>query len=102
MITVYIILGLAVVCAVTGFILSTQIKRAGKAEAEAARLHDAFWQVTRKAEALQAAQKQTTQITEEANAERRKLNTAADRDLASRANALFGVRDRQSGNNGGN
>jgi Tfp pilus assembly protein PilO len=102
MITVYIILGLAAVSAVTGFILSLQINRAKRAEAEAARLNDAFRQVARKAEALQAAQKQTTQIMEEANAERRELNAAADSDLASRANALFGVRDRQGGNNGGN
>ena len=102
MITVYIILALAAVCAVMGFILSLQIKRAKKAEAEAGRLHDAFWQAARKAEALQAAQKRTTQIMEEANAERRKLNAAADSDLVSRANALFGVRDRKSGDNGGN
>jgi Tfp pilus assembly protein PilO len=101
-ITVYIILALVAVCAVTGFILSLQIKRAKKAEAEAGRLHDAFWQAARKAEDLQAAQKQTTQIMEEANAERQKLNTTADSDLVSRANALFGVRDRQGGNNGGN
>ncbi|MDR1574906.1 MAG: hypothetical protein LBS37_02765 [Treponema sp.] len=102
MITVYIILGLAGVCAATGFILSLQIKRARRAEAEAKALHDAFWQVARKAEALQAAQKQTTQIMEEANAERQKLNTTADSDLVSRANSLFGVRDRQGGNSGGN
>jgi uncharacterized membrane protein len=102
MIPVYIILGLASACAVTGFILSAQIKRAKRAEAEAARLHDAFWQAARKAEALQSAQKQTTRITEEANAERQELNDTADGDLVARANALFGVRDKQSGNNGGN
>jgi hypothetical protein len=102
MIPVYIILGLASACAVTGFILSVQIKRAKKAEAEAARLHDAFWQVARKAEALRSAQKQTTRITEEANAERQKLNTAADGDLVARANALFGMRDRQGGHRSGN
>jgi Tfp pilus assembly protein PilO len=102
MITVYIILGLAAVCAVTGLILSTQIKRARRAEAEAARLNDAFGQAARKAEALQTAQKQTAQITEEANAERQKLNAAADSALVSRANALFGMRDRQGGNSGGN
>jgi Tfp pilus assembly protein PilO len=99
---VYIILGLVAVCAVMGFILSLQIKRAKKAEAEAARLHDAFWQVAGKAEALQGAQKQTTQIMEEANAERQNLNATADGDLVSRANALFGMRDRQGNNHGGN
>jgi Tfp pilus assembly protein PilO len=98
----YIISGLVAACAITGVILCLQIKRAGKAEAEAARLHDAFRQVARKAAALETAQKQTTQITEEANAERRKLNTASDSDLVSRANALFGVRDGRGGNNGGN
>jgi uncharacterized membrane protein len=102
MIAVYIILALIAVCAVTGFILSLRIKRDRRAEAEAARLHDAFRQAARKAEALQAAQKQTTQITEEANAERRELNAAADSDLVSRANALFGVRDRRGGDSGGN
>jgi Tfp pilus assembly protein PilO len=95
-------LGLVAVCAVLGFMLAIQIKRAKKAEAETARVHDAFRQVAGKARALQAAQKQTTHITEEANAERQKLNAAADSDLASRANALFGVRDRQGGNTGGN
>jgi Tfp pilus assembly protein PilO len=99
---VYIILALAAICVILGFIVSLQIKRARKAEAEAARLHDAFWRVARKAEALQTAQKQTTQITEEANAERRELNAAADSDLVSRANALFGMRDRRGGNGGGN
>jgi Tfp pilus assembly protein PilO len=99
---VYIILGLAAVCVILGFIVSLQIKRAGKAEAEAARLHDAFRRITGRAEALQAAQKQTTQIMEESNAERRELNTAADSDLVSRANALFGMRDRRGGNGGGN
>jgi biopolymer transport protein ExbB/TolQ len=102
MISGYIILGLVAACAITGVILCLQIKRAGKAEAEAARLHDAFWQVARKAEALQTARKQTTQITEEANAKRQKLNTTADSDLVSRANDLFGVRDGRGGNNGGN
>jgi Tfp pilus assembly protein PilO len=102
MTAVYIILALAAICAVTGFILSLQIKRAKRAEAEAAGLHDAFRRITERAEALQAAQKQTTQIMEEANAERRELNAAADGDLASRANALFGVRDRQGGDSGGN
>ena len=90
MITVYIILGLVAVCAVLWLILSAQIKRAKKAEAEAGRLHDAFWQVARKAEALQTAQKQTTKITEEANAERLEVTAAPDTDLVNRANALFG------------
>ena len=102
MITVYIILALAAVCAVTGFIISVQIKRARKAETEAAGLRAAFRQAGRRAEALQTAQKQTTQIMEEANAERRNLNAAADGDLVSRANALFGVRDGQGGGSGGN
>jgi Tfp pilus assembly protein PilO len=101
MTAVCIILGLPVVCAVAGFIISLQIRRARRAEAEAARLNGAFRQAARKAEALQAAQKQTTQIMGEANAERQELNNTADSDLVSRANALFGVRDRQGGNNGG-
>jgi hypothetical protein len=102
MIRIYIILGLIGVCAVLTLIAGAQSKRAKKAEAEAARLHEAFWQAARKMEALQGTQKQTTQIMEEANAERQKLNITADSALVSRANSLFGMRDRQSGNNGGN
>jgi Tfp pilus assembly protein PilO len=102
MIRIYAILGLAAVCAVLALIARSQMKRARKAEAEAAGLHGAFRQAAGKAEALQAARKQTTQITEEANAERQELSAAADSALASRANALFGVRDRQGGSNGGN
>jgi L-serine deaminase len=105
MITVYIILGLAAVCAVTGFILSTQIKRARKAEAEAARLHDAFWQIKEKAERLQKALGETAKVEEEADGKRRELDQTPDSGLADRANALFGVRDgkarpESSGNTG--
>lgn len=90
MIRIYTILGLIAVCAVLWLILVAQIKRARKAEAEAGRLHDAFWQAAGKAQALQAAQKQTTKITEEANVERLEVTAAPDAALVNRANALFG------------
>jgi uncharacterized membrane protein len=102
MIRIYIILGLIAVCGVLFFIARAQSKRAKKAEAEAARLHDAFWEMTRKAQALQAAQQQNIQVMEAANAERQELTATADSALVNRANSLFGMRDKQGSNNGKN
>jgi hypothetical protein len=102
MITVYIILGLAAVCAVTGFILSTQIKRAKKAEAQMEELRDLYWEMAARAEKLRTAVRENAKAEEEADGKRRELDQTPDSGLADRANALFGVRDRQSGNNGGN
>jgi hypothetical protein len=97
-IRLYVIFGLTAVCGVLFFIAKAQSKRAKKAEAEAARLHESFWQITKRAQSLQEAQKQNTQTMEGANVQRQELANTADSGLVSRANALFGVRDKQTGN----
>jgi hypothetical protein len=101
-IRIYIILGLTAVSGILIFIVKMQSKRATKAEAESGRLHDAFWAMTQKAQDLQAALQQNTQVMEAANVERQKLNATADGELVSRANSLFGMRDKQAGNECGN
>lgn len=88
-----IILLLAAVCAVSVLVASAMTKRAAKAEAEAKRLHDAFWEVEGRAERLQKALNGNLKAEEEADEKRKDLAATPDSGLADRANSLFGVRD---------
>jgi uncharacterized protein (DUF3084 family) len=73
-----------------------QGKRAKKAETEIRALHEAFWQVEKKAERLQKALGENAKVMEEADAKRTELSRTPDGDLAGRANNLF----LQNGRNG--
>jgi len=84
-----VLLILALVSAIAIFIAVLQSKKAKKIKAEMQILHDAFWQVKEKAERLQKALEKTTEIGEEANAERKDLAQTLDSDLVNRANSLF-------------
>jgi hypothetical protein len=83
------LLVLAVIAAGAILIAVLQGKRAKKAEKQNAALHDAFWEVTKKAERLQKALGETAKVEEEADAERKELDRTPDAGLVDRANSLF-------------
>ena len=88
----FLLIALAVTALITAaaiFIAILGWKRAKKAEAENKALHEAFWQIEKKAERLQKALGETAKIEEEANAERTELARTPDSDLVGRANNLF-------------
>jgi predicted Holliday junction resolvase-like endonuclease len=84
-----VILALVVICAAAVLVAVIQGKRAKKAKAEAERLHNAFWEIQKKAERLQKILGENARIEEKADEERKDLAGAADSDLAGRANGLF-------------
>jgi hypothetical protein len=71
------------------FIAILQSKKTKKAVAELQTLHEAFWEVKKKAELLQKTLGIIEEIEGEANAERKELAKTPDSALADRANALF-------------
>jgi hypothetical protein len=90
---------MALVAGAAILIAVLQGRRAKRAEAESKALHEAFWDVARKAERLQQALGKQTEAEGKAYAERKELAGAADADLVCRANGLFGMPD-QSGSGG--
>jgi hypothetical protein len=80
---------LALVSAGAILIAVLQGKRAKKAETENKALHEAFWQVEKKAERLQKALGENAKVEEEADAKRTELFRTPDSGLAGRANNLF-------------
>jgi hypothetical protein len=83
------LLVMALISAVAILIAVLQGKRAKKAEKENAALHEAFWDVQKRAERLQKALGETAQVEEKADAERKELNRTPDAGLVDRANSLF-------------
>jgi uncharacterized protein (UPF0333 family) len=83
------LLVLALTAAVAIFIAIFQSKKAKKAAAEMAILHDAFWVVKEKAQRLQKALDTIAEIEGDANVERKELAQTHDSDLVNRANNLF-------------
>jgi hypothetical protein len=103
MTAVYIILGLVLLCGILVLVCVIQGRRAAKAEKEAASLHGAFWEVQRKAEALQKTLGKQREAEVKADEERQGLAGTANSDLVHRANGLFGVPDKPgTGASGGN
>jgi predicted Holliday junction resolvase-like endonuclease len=84
-----VILALAVICAGAVLVAVIQGKRAKKAKEEAERLHNAFWEIQKKAERLQKSLGENARIEEEADGKRKELAGAPDSGLAGRANGLF-------------
>jgi hypothetical protein len=82
---------LAAACTILVIVARYQAARADRAQAEAAALHEAFWDAARKAERLQAALGKQTEAEEKAHEERKDLAGTANADLVNRANGLFGV-----------
>lgn len=89
------------IAAVLFFVLKSQIKKRQEAEVEASQYKAACANLTDIAEglkeklaertaALQTAQRQSNQITEDANEKRKDVNSAPDASLVDRANSLFG------------
>jgi Na+-translocating ferredoxin:NAD+ oxidoreductase RnfG subunit len=95
------LLVMALISAGAILIAVLQGKRAKKAEAENKALHEAFWQVEKKAERLQKALGENAKVEEEADAKRTELSRTPDSGLAGRANDLF-VQDNGSGKPAGN
>ncbi len=89
----FTVLGLMCACAILAFLVRAQAKRAAKAEADAERLHDAFWQLEQRAEYLQKALDGIIEAEEEADEKRNDLAETPDANLVHRANRLFGVPD---------
>jgi predicted Holliday junction resolvase-like endonuclease len=81
---------LVAACAVLIITVKYQRNRADLAQAEAASLHEAFWDAARKAERLQAALGKQAEAEVQADEERKELAGTADGDLVRRANNLFG------------
>lgn len=90
-----IIAVLLTACVVMFFILRSQAKKLAAERAGNKRLHEAFWQVEKKAEYLQKALDGTLEAEKEAANEKQSLASTDDAGLADRANALFGVPDRK-------
>jgi Na+-translocating ferredoxin:NAD+ oxidoreductase RnfG subunit len=88
------LLVMALISATAILIAVLQGKRAKKAEAENKALHEAFWQVEKKAERLQKALGENAVVEEKADAERTELSRTPDSGLAGRANTLFLQNDR--------
>jgi uncharacterized protein (UPF0333 family) len=84
------LLVLALVASVAIFIAVLSNKKAKKAVAETAILHDAFWAVKEKAQRLQKAMGIIAEIEGDANVERKELAETLDSDLVNRATNLFG------------
>jgi translation elongation factor EF-Ts len=101
MITVYIILGLAALCAVLGLITGVQARRVKKYEQENAAMRVAMHDAAARLEHVYEYIRKNNLVEEEANAQRQELSNTDDAGLASRANALFGsgVRDKPDGGN---
>jgi uncharacterized protein YoxC len=99
MITVYIILGLIALCVVCVVIIGAQAKRVKKYKQEneylLVEIDKAAWRVKRMGELLS----KNNIVEETANAQRQELNNTADAGLASRANSLFGVRNKPDSGN---
>jgi predicted Holliday junction resolvase-like endonuclease len=88
----YFLIALLVMVVITAaaiLIAVLQGKRAKKAEKENAALHEAFWDVQKRAERLQQAMNGNERVEEKADAERKDLNRTPDAGLADRANSLF-------------
>lgn len=92
---------LAAACTVLFIVVRHQGSRAKRAEAEAAALHEAFWDMARKAERLQAALGKQHEAEVKANEERQDLAGTANADLVHRANGLFGMPDKSGSDNAG-
>lgn len=80
---------LTLACVVLFAIVKAQVKRADKAQEKAETLHTALGKVAWKAERLQKALEQKTNVEVKANEERKALSGTADGDLVHRANTLF-------------
>jgi hypothetical protein len=89
MISVYLILFLAALCGILGIIMYFQATGNKKTKQENTALHEAFWDVMRKAERLQAALGKEAEAEVKANEERKDLAGTGDADLVHRANHLF-------------
>jgi hypothetical protein len=91
MIRVLLIAVLALVIISAAAILAAVIqgKRVKKAAAEAERLHDAFWEIQKRAERLRKALGENARAEEKADEERKGLAGTPDAGLAGRANGLF-------------
>jgi predicted Holliday junction resolvase-like endonuclease len=103
MITLYIILGLLLVCGILVVIVITQSKLNRKAKAELQSATESIRQAAKKAERLQTALEKQAEAEVKAHEERKDLAGTADGDLVHRARHLFGgVQDRGSGSSGNN
>ncbi|GHU05064.1 hypothetical protein FACS1894147_10860 [Spirochaetia bacterium] len=102
MITVYIILGLIALCAVCVVIISIQAKSVKKYKEQNDLLAGAVNQAAGELKRLKVYFEKNKLVEETANAQRQELDNTADDGLASRANNLFGMRDKpDSGSNNG-
>jgi len=90
-----IIAVLLAACAGLVLILRRQSRKIKEQWNENLRLHEAFWQVERKAEYLQRALDGTLEAEKEAADEKQNLASTDDAGLGRRANALFGVPERK-------
>jgi type II secretory pathway pseudopilin PulG len=92
---------LAAACTILFIVARYQGRRADWAQAEAAALHEAFWDAARKAERLQAALEKQGEAEVKANEERKELAGTANADLVHRANSLFGMPDKSGSGRAG-
>jgi hypothetical protein len=97
MIPVYIILGLLALCVIFVLIIGTQAKRVKKYKQENAALNAAMRDAAVRLEHIREYIRKNNIVEETANAQRQELNNTPDAGLASRANSLFGMRDKPDG-----
>jgi hypothetical protein len=101
-----IMLSLIAACGVLFLIAKAQVRRADKAEHQAASYYEAYQKMSLRAESLEKVIQKNKKMEVQTNAERKELAKTSDTDLVHRANGLFGgvhddLSEKRTGNRSG-